>query len=121
MLRATPAPAAAPAREGDDLTLLRGYAERGSAEAFAAVVARHADFVFATALRQTRDRALAEDVTQATFIVLAPNVEQMKVGSVAAVPPDQAPAPPPARYAGPDGRRPDRVEGRSGEVSPRSS
>jgi RNA polymerase sigma factor (sigma-70 family) len=59
------------ATQQDDAALVREYARTGSATAFALVVARHADFVFATALRQTRRFDLAEDVTQAAFIVLA--------------------------------------------------
>ena len=74
------AEAAAPA--SDDLALVQRYAASGSAEAFAAVVAQHADFVFATALRQTRgDRDLAEDVTQATFIVLARRAGSFRQGT----------------------------------------
>ena len=49
----------APPPPVDDLALVRRYTDTGSAEAFAAVVGRHADLVFATALRQTRDRELA--------------------------------------------------------------
>jgi RNA polymerase sigma factor (sigma-70 family) len=68
--------AAAPTSFGDDLVLVRRYA---------AVVGRRADYVFATALRQTRDRELAEDVTQATFIVLARRAGNLRDGtSVAA-------------------------------------
>jgi RNA polymerase sigma factor (sigma-70 family) len=66
----------------DDLALLRRYVETGAADAFATVVARHADFVFATALRQTRgDRHLAEDVTQAAFIVLARRARSLREGA----------------------------------------
>ena len=64
-----------------DLALIRHYARSGSPEAFAAVVAQHANFVFATALRQTRDRDLAEDVTQATFIVLARRAGSLRDGT----------------------------------------
>lgn len=55
----------------DDRQLLRAYAEQRSHEAFATLAAKYADMVFRTALRRTRDRELAEDVTQAVFIVLA--------------------------------------------------
>ena len=70
-----------PVTTPDDLALLRRYAQTGSAEAFAAVVARQADFVYATALRQTRDRHLAEDVTQAAFIVLARRATRLRDGA----------------------------------------
>ena len=54
-----------------DMELLRRYAEDGSEEAFAALVQRHVNFVYSTARRQVQDVRMAEEITQATFIVLA--------------------------------------------------
>jgi RNA polymerase sigma factor (sigma-70 family) len=56
-----------------DRELLVAYAAQRSQRAFAELVARYADMVFRTALRRTRNREMAEDVTQAVFIVLARN------------------------------------------------
>jgi RNA polymerase sigma factor (sigma-70 family) len=54
-----------------DCELVSAYAEDGSETAFRALVSRHVDMVFATALRQTGNAALAEEITQNVFISLA--------------------------------------------------
>src|SRR5664280_2198973 len=55
----------------DDLTLLREYAARNSEAAFEELVSRRAGFVYSAALRQVRDPHLAQEITQAVFIILA--------------------------------------------------
>ncbi len=57
--------------ETDDMELLREYAMRHSEEAFATLVSRHIDLVYAAALRHTRNHHQAQEVTQAVFVVLA--------------------------------------------------
>ncbi len=55
----------------EDMDLLRQYVERDSDIAFETILNRHINLVYSTALRQVRDAALAGEVTQTTFIVLA--------------------------------------------------
>ena len=54
-----------------DTDLLRSYAATQSEESFSELVRRYANLVYSAAIRQTANHAMAEDVTQAVFTVLA--------------------------------------------------
>ena len=72
------------ARSADE-QLLRRYSETGSEEAFSQLVYRHAGWVYHFCRRRLNDSHLAEDATQAVFLLLARKIPTM---------------PPPAHLAG---------------------
>jgi RNA polymerase sigma factor (sigma-70 family) len=63
-----------------DFELLRALARRGDQQAFAAIVQRHLNLVYATALRKAQDPSSAEEISQDVFAVLARNAWQFGPG-----------------------------------------
>ena len=55
----------------DDMELVREYATRQSEPAFETLVTRYVSLVYATAMRRVGEVHLAEEITQAVFILLA--------------------------------------------------
>jgi RNA polymerase sigma factor (sigma-70 family) len=66
------------------MELLQDYATRQSERAFEELVRRHINFVYSSALRQVGNAHLAEEVTQATFTILAQKAATLKPNTVVA-------------------------------------
>jgi RNA polymerase sigma factor (sigma-70 family) len=66
----------------DDLALLREYATNNSEAAFEALVSRYVRLVYSAALRQTLDPHLAEEVTQAVFVIFAKKADRISDGTI---------------------------------------
>ncbi len=66
----------------DDSQLLAAYARDRSAAALQQLVERHIDFVYAAALRQTGNTHVAQDITQAVFLLFSQRAMRLKPGTL---------------------------------------
>ncbi len=71
-------------QEWNDVELLREYVDRGSGEAFAALVRRHIDKVYSVALRHSRNPNHAEEITQSVFVIFATKARVIGPGVILA-------------------------------------
>ena len=73
-----------PVESLSDAELLTAFVQRRGADAFTEIVQRYRHLVYRVALRAVEDRHLADDVFQATFLVLAQSAHKIKSGEVLA-------------------------------------
>ena len=65
----------------NDWELLQEYVRSRSGAAFAQLVERHIRWVHSVCARRTRDAHLAEDVTQAVFLLLSQKAARLPAGT----------------------------------------
>src|ERR1017187_492199 len=70
--------------ERDDIALLREFAATESEAAFAALVERHVNLVYSTALRSVGGAHAAQEITQAVFIIRARKAKSLGAKTVLA-------------------------------------
>src|SRR5437016_6180525 len=68
----------------DDTQLLRAFVDRGDEAAFRLIVDRYAAIVYGVARRHVGAAHLAEDITQAVFILLARRAHRVRGGAALA-------------------------------------
>ena len=66
----------------EDRELIQDFVTRNSESAFQELVNRHVNLVHAAALRRVGDEQLAQEVTQAVFILLARKAGSLRDGTV---------------------------------------
>ena len=66
-----------PSGEETDSALLARYGRRGDEAAFEALARRHVDMIFATALRKSGDRQLAEEATQNVLLAMSAKARKL--------------------------------------------
>src|SRR6266542_4050184 len=67
-----------------DWELIRAYVQQRSEDAFTQLVQRYVDLVYSSAARQVQNADLAQDVTQAVFLLLARKGGEFRPGTVLA-------------------------------------
>src|SRR5262245_39948327 len=65
-----------------DMELVAQFVRSNSQNAFEELVSRHINLVHSSALRQVRDPHLAQDVTQAVFIIFARKAPSLSSGTI---------------------------------------